>query len=77
MKVMTMKSIPNRPAISNVLIKASANDAFRAKLLANSNEVLAEMDLPPEDVKILSGVQAASLKEYARRLKMRLLLYHV
>jgi hypothetical protein len=72
-----MKSIPNRPAISNVLIKASANGVFRAKLLANSNEALAEMDLPPEDAKILSDVQAASLKEYARQLKMRLLLNHV
>ena len=72
-----MKAIPNRPAISNVLIKASANGAFRAKLLANSNEALADMDLPPEDVKILRGVQAPSLKEYARQLKMRLMLNHV
>ena len=70
-----MKPIPNRPAISNVLIKASANATFRSLLLNASNEVLAEMNLPPEDVKILTAVQAPSLKEYARQIKMRLLLH--
>ena len=73
MKMTMMKSIPNRPAISDVLIKASANVAFRAKLLDNSQEVLAEMNLPPEDAEILTNVRAQSLKEYARQIKMRLL----
>lgn len=70
-----MKSIPNRPAISDVLIKASANVTFRSLLLNNSNEALANMNIPLEDVKILTGVQAPSLKEYARQVKMRLLLH--
>ena len=70
-----MKSIPNRPAISNVLIKASANVTFRSRLLTNSDEALAEMNLPPEDVKVLIDVEAPSLKEYARQVKMRLLLH--
>lgn len=70
-----MKSVPNRPAISNVLIKASANVTFRALLLNASNEALAEMNLPPEDAKILTAVKAPSLKEYARQVKMRLMLH--
>ena len=71
---MAKKLIPNRPGISNVLIKATANANFRTRLLTNSKEALAEMNLPPEDIEILSGVQALSLKEYARQLKLRLLL---
>lgn len=74
MKSMTMKSLPNRPAISNVLVKASANVAFRARLLANPQDALAEMNLPPEDVEILAKVQAPTLPEYARQVKMRLLI---
>lgn len=72
-----MKSVPNRPAISNVLIKASANGAFRARLLTNPKDTLAEMNLPPEDVEVLSGVQAPTLKEYARQVKMRLMVMHL
>ena len=70
----TKRSVPNRPAISNVLIKASANVAFRAKLLKNPQDTLAEMELPPEDVEVLNGVQASTLKEYARQIKMRLMV---
>ena len=70
---MTMM-IPNRPAISNVLIKASANVAFRARLLNSPKDAVAGMNLPPEDAEILSGVQASTLKEYARQVKTRLLL---
>ena len=73
---MTMKSMPNRPAISNVLIKASANIAFRTKLLTSPEEALAEMNLPLEDVEILRGVQAPTLKEYAYQVKERLLFFH-
>jgi hypothetical protein len=68
-----MKSVPNRPAISDVLIKASANTAFRTRLLANPEEVLTEMNLPPEDAELLTNVRACSLKEYAFQIKMRLL----
>jgi hypothetical protein len=68
-----MKAVPNRPAISNVLIKASANLAFRTRLLTSPREALAEMNLPPEDIEVLAGVQAPTLSEYARLLKMRLL----
>ena len=71
---MAKKTVPNRPAISNVLIKAAANGDFRARLLTNSREALAGMNLPPEDIELLSGVQAPSLKEYARQLKIRLML---
>jgi hypothetical protein len=69
---MSIGSVPHRPAISNVLIKASANVAFRDRLLNNPKEALAEMNLPPEDMEILSGVRAGSLKEYARQVKRKL-----
>jgi hypothetical protein len=71
--IMTIKSVPNRPAISNVLIKASANMAFQARLLTSPKDALAEMNLPPEDVEILVRVQAPTLSEYARQVKMHLL----
>ncbi len=71
-----LRSVPNRPAISNVLIKASANVAFRSVLLASPHEALTEMNLPPEDAEILTNVQAPTLKEFARQVKMRLLLHH-
>jgi len=70
-----MKSIPNRPAITNVLIKASANVAFRTRLLTDPKDALAEMNLPPEDVELLVGVQAPSLPEYARQVKVKLMAY--
>jgi len=69
-----MKSVPNRPAISDVLIKASANTAFRTRLLSNPEEVLNEMNLPPEDAEILTNVRARTLKEYAFQIKMKLLM---
>ena len=67
-----IKSIPHRPAISNVLVKASANAAFRDKLLSNPMAAVAEMNLQPEDIEILTKIQAPTLKEYARQLKIAL-----
>jgi len=69
-----MKSIPNRPAISDILIKASANAAFRTRLLNNPQEALTELNLPPEDAEILTNVRAHTLKEYAHQIKMRLMM---
>jgi hypothetical protein len=66
--------VPNRPAISNVLLKASANAAFRVRLLADPQQALADMNLPPEDVAVLSGVTTPTLKEYARQVKSRLMV---
>ena len=71
--MMMTKIMPNRPAISNVLIKASANVVFRTKLLDNPRDALAEMNLPPEDAEILVDVQATTLKDYARQVKTRLM----
>ncbi len=65
--------IPNRPAISDVLLKASANGAFRARLLDSPREALAGLNVPPEDAAVLVGVHAPSLKEYAHGVKMRLM----
>ncbi len=62
--------VTNRPRISDVLIKASANVSFRTKLLTSPREAIAEMNLPPEDVDILARVQAPTLQEYARQIKM-------
>lgn len=70
-----MQSIPNRPAISNVLIKASANVAFRTRLLAAPEAVLAELNLTPEDAEVLSNVHALTLPEYARQVKLRLMAH--
>ena len=69
-----MKSVPNRPAISDVLIKASANEAFRARLLSSPQQALIGMNVPPEDAEILADVQAPTLREYARQVKTRLLV---
>jgi hypothetical protein len=70
----TMRLVPNRPAISDVLIKASANVAFRVRLLTDPADALAGMNLPREDAEILTDVQATTLKEYARQVKMRLMV---
>jgi len=67
--MMMTKSVPNRPAISNVLIKASANVVFRSMLLNDPRNALAGMDLPPEDAEILVGVRANNLRDYARQIK--------
>ena len=69
-----MKTIvPNRPAISDILIKASANGVFRARLLQSPHEALAGFEIPPEDAAILTTVQASNLQDYARQVKLRLL----
>jgi hypothetical protein len=68
-----MNSIPNRPAITNVLIKASANSVFRTKLLTNPQAALAEMNLSPEDIEVLAGVEAQNLPEYAQQVKIKLM----
>jgi hypothetical protein len=70
--IKTMNTIPYRPAISDILIKASANDIFRAKLLSSPNDALTGLNLPPEDMTILAGIQAPTLKEYAHQVKTRL-----
>jgi hypothetical protein len=69
-----MNSVPNRPAISDVLIRASANASFRIKLLTDPKEALTDMNVPPEDAEILTDVQAQTLKEYARQIRVKLLL---
>ena len=66
------RSVPNRPAISDVLLKASANVAFRMRLLTNPEDALAGMNLPPEDVAVLAGVATPTLQEFAQQIKMRL-----
>ena len=68
-----MELVPYRPAISNVLIKASANEAFRTKLLSKPNDVLVEMNLPPEDIEVLADIQATTLKEYVYQVKLKLM----
>ena len=71
---MTIRTVvPNRPAISDILIKASANGTFRARLLRSPHEALVGFEIPPEDVAILTTVQASSLKDYAQEVKLRLL----
>lgn len=69
-----IRSVPNRPAISNVLIKASANVSFRSRLLSSPHEALADMNLSPEDVEILQNVQAPTLQEFAHQVKLKLLM---
>jgi hypothetical protein len=71
--MMMRSAVPNRPAISDVLIKASANTSFRTKLLTSPHEAIAGMNLPPEDVAVLADVQAPTLSEYARQVKTRLM----
>jgi hypothetical protein len=66
--------VPYRPAISNVLVKASANVVFRTRLLTSPQEALAEMNVPPEDAEILTAVHAPTLSEYARQVKTKLMV---
>jgi hypothetical protein len=66
-------SVPDRPAISDILIKASANGTFRARLLNSPHDALTEFEVPPEDVAILTGVRASNLKDFAQQIKLRLL----
>ena len=68
-----MNPIPNRPAISDVLIRASSNINFRVKLLTSPQETIAELNLPPEDARVLSEVRARTLPEYAQQVKVRLM----
>lgn len=70
---MMMNTMPNRPAISDILLKASANVAFRSRLLSSPKDVLAELDVPPEDAEILGSVQAPTLSEFARQVKLHLI----
>ena len=67
-----IKPVPNRPAITDVLIKAIANPKFRAKLLASSKEALEDLNLSPDDVDILLQIQGKTLQEYAHQLKIKL-----
>ena len=60
--IIMRSGIPNRPAISDVLLKASANSAFRTRLLDSPNEIVSEMNLTSEDAAILTSVQAPDLK---------------
>jgi hypothetical protein len=72
-----MKPVPNRPAISDVLVRASANVAFRARLLTSPKETVAELNLPAEDAEILASVKAPTLPEYARQVKVRLMALQI
>ena len=72
-----MKPVPNRPAISNILIKASANAAFRTQLLTDPKATVAKLNLSPEDAEILVGVQAPTLPEYARQVKVKLMIHQL
>jgi hypothetical protein len=72
-----MKPVPNRPAISDVLVRASANVAFRARLLTSPKETVAELNLSAEDAEILASVKAPTLPEYARQVKVRLMTLQV
>jgi hypothetical protein len=72
-----MRTVPHRPAISNVLIRASANATFRSRLLTDARGALSEMNVPPEDVDILSAVQAPTLREYAQQVKLRLMAHRL
>ena len=49
-------------------------NVIRPGVGAVDEDTLAEMELPPEDVEVLNGVQASTLKEYARQIKMRLMV---
>jgi hypothetical protein len=69
----TRTNIPYRPAISDILIKASANVVFRTRLLKSPQEALAGLDMPSEDAAILTTVQASDLRDYAHQVKVRLL----
>lgn len=73
MRKSVRRSVPNRPTISNILIKPSAKGVFRSNLLSNPTQALSEMNLSPEDAEILAGIKAPTLPEYACQMKMQLL----
>jgi len=59
-----------------VTVSPKAYLARRSRLLTSPHDALAEMNLSPEDTQILADVQAPTLKEFARQVKVRLLLNH-
>ena len=65
-------AVPYRPAISDVLVRASANVNFRSKLLYAPLELLNSMDIPVEDTEMLTNIYAQTLNDFARQLKNRL-----
>ncbi len=62
---MNIKAIPNRPFISDLLIRASADILFRIRLLTDVESVLAEVNLPAQDTEILKKIRARSLAEFS------------
>ncbi len=71
-KYLPKYAVPYRPAISDILVKASANINFRFKLLQTPFELLNDMDIPVEDVEILMNIYAPTLNDFAHQLKNRL-----
>ena len=66
------KPIPNRPAISQVLVKASASGCFCERLLTSPLEALLELGLPQEDLDVMAGIKAGTLADFAAQLKLKL-----
>ena len=48
--------------------RAMVDSAFRRRLLSRSNEVLADLELSPEETDIVSQTKAASIEEFALEL---------
>ncbi len=72
---MTLKFIPHRPQLSDLLILASADKRFQLKLLASPRRALEWIGvaLPPEDRQILESIPGAqTLAELAYLVESRL-----
>jgi hypothetical protein len=72
---MTLKLIPHRPQLSDLLILASADKRFQLRLLASPKGALEGMGatLPPEDRQILESIPGAqTLAELAYLVEARL-----
>ena len=70
--MLAMNQVPYRPAISDLLVRASASTSFRSRLLAGTQD-LTSMGLCPEELEVLNGIQATTLGDYAGQVRERLL----
>ena len=72
------ESLPFSLGLRSRLAANYAPDDFVGSLgvfrLSIIDEVLQDRGLPPEDVEVLAGVQASTLREYALQIKRRLMV---
>ncbi len=63
----------NKPAITNLIIKATADKRFSHFLLADPQGAMEAVGLPESDRTFLADIQAKTMIEFLHQIKARLL----